>query len=126
MDNSNSEPIIVLDITRHRIRIHRSTMNRLGSPEYVLLLINPDNKGIVVESCEETTKGAHHLLQTAKRHSTEVYSPSLIGEIYSCAGFDNANPVTLVGRQIRGRDAVFFPLEANKEAGNTMEAKDHE
>ena len=115
MERNSAEPIIVLDIARHRIRIHRSTLSRLNNPEFVQLLVNPDRKGIVMASCEETAQGAHQLKQTAKRHSLEMFSPSLVEEIYMCAGFSQLKPVTLSGRQIRGRDAVFFPLRPNND-----------
>ena len=53
MDLTNIEPAITVDIGRHRIRIHRSTLKRLDYPSYVRLLVNPVQKGIVVETCEE-------------------------------------------------------------------------
>ncbi len=116
MEFVNNEPAITVDIGRHRIRIHRSTLRRLENPRFVRLLVNPEEKGIVVESCEESSKGAVLLLQSSSRkHSLEVYSPSLIDEISVCAGFDQLRAVKLLGKQLRGQNAVFFRLETREE-----------
>ena len=108
MELNITEPMITVDIGRHRIRIHRSTLVRLGNPAYVRLLVNPDRKGIVVEGCNETTKGAYRLISN---HSKEVYSQTLIAEISSCAGFGQRRSVKLAGKQIQGQCAVFFRLD---------------
>lgn len=115
MEKNNSTPAITVDIGRHRIRIHRSTLSRLEYPLFVRLLVNPDQKGIVVESCDEQAIGAYRLTGTDHRHSMEVYSPSLISEISSCAGFGRYRAVKLTGRQLRGQNAVFFRLAASDE-----------
>ncbi len=106
---NTTEPGITVDISRHRIRIHRSTLARLGNPAFVRLLVNPERKGIVVEGCSATTKGAYRLVST--NHSMEVYSQSLIAEISSCAGFGQRRSVRLSGKQLQGQSAVFFRLD---------------
>ena len=104
-------PAITVDIGRHRLRIHRSTLRRLDNPMYVRILVNPSDKGIVVEKCSANTAGSYRLMQTNERkHSMEVYSSSLVDEISDCAGFDQYRSVKLLGRQIRGQSAVFFRL----------------
>lgn len=104
-------PTITVDIGRHRLRIHRSTLRRLDNPMYVRILVNPSDKGIVVEKCSANTAGSYRLMQTNERkHSMEVYSSSLVDEISDCAGFDQYRSVKLLGRQIRGQSAVFFRL----------------
>ena len=111
MELISTEPVIIVDIARHRFRIHRTTLERLGKPDYVRLLINPDKKGLVVASCNEDTQGAHRLRHPSKRHSTEVYSPSLVNELAKCAGFAHQKAVRLTGRQLRGQQVIFFSLE---------------
>lgn len=104
-------PAITLDIGRHRIRIHRSTLRRLDNPSYVRILVNPTNKGIVVERCSENTKGSFYLRpQKLGRQSLEVYSSDLVAEITECAGYEQYRSVKLLGHQIRGQNAVFFRM----------------
>ncbi len=108
---SEEAPAITVDIGRHRLRIHRSTLRRLDNPMFVRILVNPNDKGIVVEKCTESTAGSYRLLQSHERkHSMEVYSSSLIDQISDCAGYDQYRSVKLLGRQIRGQSAVFFRL----------------
>ena len=111
MSFSDEAPAITVDIGRHRIRIHRSTLRRLDNPAYVRILVNPQNKGIVVESCSENTAGSFRLRpQKLQSQSLEVYSSSLIDEISACAGYEQYRSVKLLGRQIRGQTAVFFRM----------------
>lgn len=107
-------PAITVDIGRHRLRIHRSTLRRLDNPSYVRILVNPKEKGIVVEGCSEGTVGAHKLIQARdKKFSMEVYSSSLIDEISNCAGYNQYRTVKLLGLQIRGQSAVFFRMASD-------------
>ena len=107
-------PAITVDIGRHRLRIHRSTLRRLDNPTFVRILVNPSDKGIVVEKCTEGTAGSYRLMQSNERkHSMEVYSSSLVDEISDCAGFDQYRSVKLLGLQIRGQSAVFFRLASD-------------
>lgn len=116
-----TEPAITVDLSRHRLRIHRSTLRRLNNPSFVRLLVNPEEKGIVVEQCEETTPGACRLIENGNRkHSTEVYSPTLVEEISNCAGFNQFKTVKLFGRQIRGQNAVFFRMAVHSECAYPM------
>ena len=111
MPFSEEAPAITVDIGRHRLRIHRSTLRRLENPIYVRILVNPIDKGIVVEKCNANTAGSYRLLQSNERkHSMEVYSSSLIDEIADCAGYEQYRSVKLLGRQIRGQTAVFFRM----------------
>ena len=111
MENIEDAPAITVDIGRHRLRIHRSTLRRLDNPMYVRILVNPSNKGIVVEKCAASTAGSYRLIQSNERkHSMEVYSSSLIDEISECAGYNQYRSVRLLGHQLRGQSAVFFRL----------------
>ena len=104
-------PAITVDICRHRLRIHQSTLRRLDNPTYVRILVNPTDKGIVVEKCDANAAGSFRLLQSKKRtHSMEMYSSSLVDEISECAGYSQYKSVKLLGRQIRGQSAVFFRM----------------
>lgn len=102
---------LTLDIGRYRIRIHRSTLQQMGNPDYFRLLVNPQEKGIVLEGCSEKCAGAFPTIRKDDRkHSMEVYCPALVSEISKCAGFQRYRSVKLLGRQICGQHAVFFRL----------------
>ena len=45
MNNKHSShPLICIDFKKNRIRIHRNTLRQIGNPEYIQLLVNPDQK----------------------------------------------------------------------------------
>ena len=44
MEDSTSKLTLQLDLARSRIRVHRKTLAALGNPEYILLIVNPEEK----------------------------------------------------------------------------------
>ena len=55
MNNKHSShPLICIDFKKNRIRIHSNTLRQIGNPEYIQLLVNPDQKMIGIKaSCAE-------------------------------------------------------------------------
>ena len=43
MRDDTTSPVVVIDCSRNRIRIHRTALHLLGNPDYVALLVNPTN-----------------------------------------------------------------------------------
>lgn len=51
MNNKHSShPLICIDFKKNRIRIHRNTLRQIGNPEYIQLLVNPDQKMIGIKA----------------------------------------------------------------------------
>lgn len=71
---------ISIDIRKYRIRIHKSTLNQLGPPAYIQLLINPTNGIIAIQGLEKRCKEAHAVSFTRLKtdNSYELYSQQLI------------------------------------------------
>ena len=46
-----SRPTIFIDMKKSRIRIHRRTLQMLGNPTHIQLLVNPDSRTIAVADC---------------------------------------------------------------------------
>ena len=112
-DYDKTLPCLTIDIKRARIRIYRTTLHLLGEPRYFRMLVNPGTKSIIMEKCEETSTGAHYFKEpSSRKHSFELFSPSLVHQITVCAGFDGYASVRLQGRRIRGQNAVFFRMES--------------
>ena len=42
MEDSTSKLSLQLDLAKSRIRIHKKTLAALGSPEYILLIVHPE------------------------------------------------------------------------------------
>lgn len=60
MNNKHSShPLICIDFKKNRIRIHRNTLRQIGNPEYIQLLVNPDQKMIGIKASCAEDKLAH-------------------------------------------------------------------
>ena len=60
-NNIDIIPKVVIDISKYRIRIHRTTINALGKPERVLLLVNPKEKTMGIMPTESDDKKGHKI-----------------------------------------------------------------
>ena len=88
-----------------RIRIHRATLRKLGEPEYIQLLVNPEEKQIVVQSADSTDYLAHRI---KKRGDNELYSTDLLEKLGALSGNWRSNGlITLEGLIVNGTSAVF-------------------
>ena len=60
MNNKHSShPLICIDFKKNRIRIHRNTLRQIGNPEYIQLLVNPEQKMIGIKASCAEDKLAH-------------------------------------------------------------------
>ena len=112
MQPQNTTAGLTVDVKKHRLRIPRRTFEMIDSPDYFRFLVNPEEKGIILERCSERTRGAYQLSKAPyHKGSYELTSISLIKEIIQCAGFTGTATIRLAGQRIRGQDAVFFRME---------------
>lgn len=75
-------PIICVDLKKNRIRVHKTTLELLGFPEFIQLLINPDTSEIVLHRSVEEDYLAHKITYGKnKRNSYEFYSLDLLHQI---------------------------------------------
>ncbi len=69
-------PAIVVDLAKDRIRIHRSTLNALQNPDFILLIVNPAEKYLGIMRGNESDPGVHRVKVVGKA-CYELYSKSL-------------------------------------------------
>jgi len=83
--NHKSKPIILIDLKKDRIRIHKSTIHLLGDPEYILLLVNPEDKTIIIMRGDSSDRRTHklNLAKFENKQSFELYSKSLVSSLYN-------------------------------------------
>lgn len=115
-----SSPAICVDLKRLRIRIHRKTLRAIGNPEYVLLLINPDEVSIALLRGNQSDPKAHRVkAPTSVGDSFELCSMSLLQKLpLLCDKFKTVGSYRLYGEIIQGGEAVLFRLnEAEKISG---------
>lgn len=76
-DNISDKPVAVIDFANNLIRIHKKTILSIGSPEYILLLINPEKLTLGIVGCIKDVRGSH-CIRSRKTHCYELYSKSLV------------------------------------------------
>ena len=73
MEDSTSKLTLQLDLARSRIRVHRKTLAALGNPEYILLIVNPEEKTLgIIET--PNTPGAHRIKYGGGKQCQELYA----------------------------------------------------
>ena len=81
-NNCMNTQLIVIDSKNNRIRIHRNTLHLLGDPEYIQLLVNPQQLTIaILPSRKGETANAIRWDRIAGRKSCELYSKVLIRQL---------------------------------------------
>jgi len=89
--NKDGKPSITIDLRKFRIRIHKKTVHYLGNPEYVLLLVNPEECALVIIKSNQFDPRAHRLTDESgeKYNAMELYSRALLENI--CDVSNNLN-----------------------------------
>ena len=69
--------MLTLDMKKQRIRIFKQTLHELGDPGYIQLLVNPEQKTIVIKACKEDAFLSHRM-KVEKDCDCELYSTQLM------------------------------------------------
>lgn len=80
MNENRVSASISVDIRKHRIRIHKATLNQLGPPKYIQLLVNPDDRIVAVRGLDKKCRESHivNLTRIRPDNSYELYSKQLV------------------------------------------------
>ena len=111
MEDSTSKLTLQLDLARSRIRVHRKTLAAIGNPEYILLIVNPEEKTLgIIET--PNTPGAHRIRYGSGKQCQELYSTSLARQFrLVMPNWINGGKYLLSGDLMADGTAVF-PMEA--------------
>ena len=60
-DRTTTQPRVVLSLKRRRITITRKTLQMIGSPEYILLLVKPEERSLVITPGDIMDKRTHRI-----------------------------------------------------------------
>lgn len=80
MNDYEKNPVILLDKRKSRIRIHRQTLHLMGDPKYIVFLVNPAKRTIVLcKSCKDDALAHKIDWKRLSGHTCcEVYSTGLM------------------------------------------------
>lgn len=112
---------ILIDSKKYRIRIHKNTLSSIGTPDNILLLVNPKERTLVIQCSNNLEPLALCISKSylAKRKSIELYSRSLVKSILDiCTNWQDNQSYLLYGKTIlKGGVALFHLDESNQMKG---------
>lgn len=105
-------PSILVDMRKGRIRIHKHTLQMLGDPDFVVLIINPEGQTLGVKCSNIDDKLAHRVHKNVKKKDCyELYSKSLITALHRlCPDWDDKVSYKLEGTLV-GTDTAVFSMK---------------
>ena len=99
---------LTIDMRKNRIRIYKSALIKLGCPLFILLLVNPEEKKIVVMP-SEGIKTAHRIRWDSNKKSYELTSTPLIRNLLSLfPQWDKNKNYRLPGKYICSENVIEF------------------
>ena len=110
-DRIVSQPTILVDLKKYRIRIYKYTIRSLGNPEYILLLVDPQAKSVSIERSNCHDKRAYHLAQAQldNHRSPELFSRQLVRNLFNiCGHWHKDQSYRIVGEVVQDEGIARF------------------
>ena len=110
-ENNLTRPAISVDLKKHRIRIHKNTLRSIGNPDYVLLLVNPEDRTLAILRSNRLDPKAHHIAMTT-RTAIELYSRSLTKSLRDiCSTWHDNHSYRMYGKTILVEGVAQFHMD---------------
>lgn len=77
INQTTLQPSLCIDLKKNRIRIHRRTLQLIGNPEYIQLLVNPVEARLAILRSSQKDHLAHKI-SVGTDECIELYSSCLI------------------------------------------------
>ena len=112
MTDNSQYTAISIDIKHNRIRIFHSTLQTIGSPKYIQLLVSTTKKAVAIRGVDSDEPDAHKINRLGyKRDQVEIYSQTFIAKLVEVAGdIAKTGSYRLVGRINSEERIVYCPL----------------
>lgn len=107
-------PVILLDRMKSRIRIYRQTLHLMGDPKYVIFLVNPEQRTIVLCKSYQEDKLAHRIdwAHLSGHTCCEVYSIGLMRALQSLFPRTSENlSYRILGRMVPNYGIAQFKMD---------------
>lgn len=113
IETIESRPVISVDLRKYRIRVHRKTLHSIGDPDYVLLLVNPEERTLAILGSSRSDPRAHHINKNSliNKKSFELYSRSLVESLCDvCIGWKENQSYRMYGEIIAAEGIARFQM----------------
>ena len=107
-------PVLTLDFRRRRLRLYEKMLRLIGSPEYILLLVNPTERTMAITRSDSADLRAYRIQWSPfyiKRGHIELQSRSLMRNLLElCANCQANHAYRIYGECIPGEEIIQFDL----------------
>jgi len=111
--NKILKPAILVDLKNPLIRIHKDTLYSIGNPEYILLLVNPEEHSLAVLPSDKSDTKAHYVFKNSfnNKKSVELYSTSLIKNLRNlCKDWVDNKAYRIYGEAVPNQNIIRFNM----------------
>ncbi|MGB8453176.1 MAG: hypothetical protein WCD89_12715 [Anaerocolumna sp.] len=112
--NTLSSPVILVDLKKYRIRVHKNTLHSIGDPNYILLLVNPEERTLAILPSNSSDLRAHQITKASlvDKKSFELYSSSLVKSLRDlCSSWQDNQSYRLYGEIISNEGVAQFHMD---------------
>ena len=107
-----NRPHMVINFRRNRIAITRKTLKVIGEPEYILLLVNPEERTLAVLRSDATERRAHRIRKMTGRKCSEICSKGLLKSLLNiCDKWQADFSYTIYGDVVQGDGVIKFHID---------------
>ncbi len=105
------KPSILIDMRKHRIRIHKNTLHAIGNPDFVMLIINPKEYTLGIKCGLLDDKRALRIRKSTISKDCELYSKSLMTAFHLlCPEWKEQEKYRLEGEIITAENMAVFSM----------------
>jgi len=113
MSSNSSRPAISIDLKKDRIRIFKRTLHAIGDPKYILLLVNPEDRTIVILRSDRDDQRAFRLPQARfdDKQCFELHSKALIQNLrVMCEDWTEDYSYRIYGEVVKNEGIAQFRI----------------
>lgn len=113
MENRKTlNPSVPINLRKPVVRINKDTISAIGNPEYIILLVNPDECSLGVCPGVKNDTRSHFISKyNNNRNTMELYSKSLVNNLLKlCPDWNKHGTYKIRGKEIKGINIVKFAM----------------
>ena len=107
------KPLVRIDLRKNRIVLTKKSLYNIGSPDYIILLVEPEARTLSVIKSDITVRQAHRIRKTSGTE-VELYSKCLLEALRGiCADWQDNRAYRIYGKVARGGEAITFNIDGS-------------
>lgn len=117
MSSNTNRPAILIDLKKDRIRIYKRTLHAIGDPKYILLLVNPEDRTIVILRGDQDDQRAFRLppARFTDKQCFELHSKALIQNLRGmCDDWIDNYSYRIYGEVVKNEGIAHFCISESK------------